>query len=153
MLHHPEYRAKYAENLKRELPRIPLVGGGTGVSPVAGHGQDGCATSAFWAFGKAGKGLADLHINYESVEPYPLKYVETGEAFGVRGLAPALDSPRRASAKKAAASRRDVRVNHGLAYHDPETESQLIWRGSGRETPDRPRRTAKAVAARLAPEL
>ena len=25
MLHHPEYRSKYAENLKRELPRIPLV--------------------------------------------------------------------------------------------------------------------------------
>ena len=25
VLHHPEYRAKYAENLKRELPRIPLA--------------------------------------------------------------------------------------------------------------------------------
>jgi len=27
VLHHPEYREKYAENLKRELPRIPMVGG------------------------------------------------------------------------------------------------------------------------------
>jgi ATP-dependent helicase/nuclease subunit A len=44
VLHHPKYRAKYAENLKRELPRIPLVGGSTGVSPVAEHGQDGRAT-------------------------------------------------------------------------------------------------------------
>ena len=26
MLHHPQYRAKYAENLKREMPRIPLAG-------------------------------------------------------------------------------------------------------------------------------
>jgi predicted helicase len=26
ILHHPAYRARYAENLKRELPRIPLVG-------------------------------------------------------------------------------------------------------------------------------
>ena len=122
MLHHAEYRAKYAENLRRELPRIPLVGGGTGsqprpvgVPPVAGHGQDGRATSAFWAFAKAGKELADVHIGCESVEPYPLKYVETGEAFGVRELAPALDSPKlasaldspnRGSAKKAASSRR-----------------------------------------------
>ena len=26
MLHHPEYRQRYAANLKRELPRIPFVG-------------------------------------------------------------------------------------------------------------------------------
>ena len=24
LLHHPQYRLKYAENLKRELPRLPL---------------------------------------------------------------------------------------------------------------------------------
>jgi predicted helicase len=33
VLHHPEYRAKYAENLKRELPRIPLVGKGGVLTP------------------------------------------------------------------------------------------------------------------------
>ena len=27
VLHHPEYRERYAANLKRELPRIPFVGG------------------------------------------------------------------------------------------------------------------------------
>ena len=106
VLHHPEYRAKYAENLKRELPRIPLVGGGTGVSPVAEHGQDGRATPTFWAFAKAGKDLAKLHVDYESVEPYPLKYIEMGAAFGVRDLAPAFVLPKQASANKAAASRR-----------------------------------------------
>jgi hypothetical protein len=26
VLHHPAYRAKYAENLKRDLPRLPLAG-------------------------------------------------------------------------------------------------------------------------------
>ena len=56
-LHHPEYRAKYAENLKRELPSIPLA-------------------KDFRAFAAAGKELARLHIDYESLEPYPLKYVE-----------------------------------------------------------------------------
>ena len=58
LLHHPEYRAKYAENLKRELPRIPL-------------------TNDFWGFSKAGKELARLHIEYEKVEPWPLKFIET----------------------------------------------------------------------------
>ena len=77
VLHHPEYRSKYAENLKRELPRIPLVGSGTGVPPVSSHGQDSHATSSFWAFANAGKELAQLHVDYEKLEPYPLKYVET----------------------------------------------------------------------------
>ena len=58
VLHHPEYRAKYAENLKRELPRIPLA-------------------KDFRAFAKAGKELARLHIEYESLEPYKLKFIES----------------------------------------------------------------------------
>jgi predicted helicase len=61
VLHHPEYRSKYAENLKRELPRIPLA-------------------TDFRGFAKAGKELADLHVGYEKVEPYPLTYVEEGAA-------------------------------------------------------------------------
>ena len=28
----------------------------------------------FWAFSKAGRALADLHINYETVDPYPVQY-------------------------------------------------------------------------------
>jgi predicted helicase len=30
----------------------------------------------FWAFAKAGKKLAQLHVEYEKVEPYPLKFLE-----------------------------------------------------------------------------
>lgn len=55
LLHHPGYRAKYADNLKRELPRLPFA-------------------PDFRAFCEAGKALADLHLNYETVEPYPLEY-------------------------------------------------------------------------------
>jgi predicted helicase len=87
VLHHPEYRAKYAENLKRELPRIPLA-------------------KEFRTFAKAGKELARLHIEYEKLEPYPLKFVEASASFGVRELAPAFVPPKLASAGKAAASRR-----------------------------------------------
>jgi predicted helicase len=61
VLHHPEYRAKYAENLKRELPRIPLV-------------------KDFRGFSKAGEQLAGLHVDYEKLEPYQLKFMETGSS-------------------------------------------------------------------------
>jgi predicted helicase len=64
VLHHREYRAKYTENLKRELPRIPLA-------------------KDFWGFSKAGKELAGLHIDYEKLEPWPLRYIETSS--GVLG--------------------------------------------------------------------
>jgi predicted helicase len=54
-LHSPEYRETFANDLKKMLPRIPLVD----------------SINDFWAFSKAGRGLADLHINYESIAPYP----------------------------------------------------------------------------------
>lgn len=56
ILHSPDYRERYADNLSKELPRIPRV-------RTAEH---------FWHFSKAGRALADLHLNYETVEKYPL---------------------------------------------------------------------------------
>jgi len=35
LLHHPAYRTRYAENLKRELPRIPFVGRSGGLATAA----------------------------------------------------------------------------------------------------------------------
>ena len=67
--------------------------------------REGVVTG-FWAVAKAGKELADLHIGYDKLERYPLKFVETGEALGVRELAPAFAAPKRASANKAAPGRR-----------------------------------------------
>ncbi len=61
LLHHPAYREKYAANLRRELPRIPLA-------------------PDFWDFAKAGARLAELHVHYEQQPEYPLKY---GEKAGV----------------------------------------------------------------------
>ena len=55
-LHHPEFRVTFAENLQRELPRVPLM-------------------ADFWAFVKAGKRLSELHLGYESVEPWELEWV------------------------------------------------------------------------------
>lgn len=54
LLHSEEYRTRYADNLTKELPRIPCVK----------KAED------FWAFSKAGRELAHWHLNYETVEPY-----------------------------------------------------------------------------------
>jgi predicted helicase len=63
LLHSPDYRERFADNLGKELPRIPRV-----------------KTAAdFWAFSQAGRKLADLHLNYEGVEPYPLKIDSGGK--------------------------------------------------------------------------
>ena len=56
ILHSSDYRERYADNLSKELPRIPAVKKATD----------------FWVFSKAGRALADLHLNYETVAPYPL---------------------------------------------------------------------------------
>ena len=53
VLHDPVYREKYALNLKREFPRIPFY-------------------PDFWQWADWGRTLMDLHIGYESVEPWPL---------------------------------------------------------------------------------
>ena len=54
LLHSEEYRTRYADNLTKELPRIPCVK----------KAED------FWAFSKAGRDLAHWHLNYETIEPF-----------------------------------------------------------------------------------
>ncbi len=53
ILHSPEYKQRFAADLKKMLPRIPLA-------------QD------FRAFCDAGRKLGEWHLNYETVDPYPL---------------------------------------------------------------------------------
>lgn len=54
ILHSPDYRTTFAADLKKSLPRLPLV-----ESP-----------DVFWVFSRAGRSLAELHLGYEHVEPY-----------------------------------------------------------------------------------
>jgi predicted helicase len=60
LLHHPEYRTRYAANLKRELPRIPFA-------------------PDFAAYARIGAELMKLHIGYEKQREYPLERKETGK--------------------------------------------------------------------------
>ena len=50
ILHSTEYRTAFAADLKKMLPRIPLVD----------------EALDFWSFSKAGRNLAELHLNYEN---------------------------------------------------------------------------------------
>lgn len=58
LLHAEDYRSRYASDLKKTLPRTPLV---ADPSP----------------FIEAGHALCDLHLKYETVAPYPLQGLET----------------------------------------------------------------------------
>ena len=41
------------------------------------EGEGRNAASGFWAFANAGKSLAQLHLDYEKLEPWPLQWIET----------------------------------------------------------------------------
>ena len=54
-LHNPQYRETFKNDLKKMLPRFPLVD----------------KPKDFWSFSKAGRALANLHLNYETVPAFP----------------------------------------------------------------------------------
>ncbi|MFZ9739215.1 MAG: DEAD/DEAH box helicase, partial [Prochlorotrichaceae cyanobacterium] len=58
ILHSPEYKTRFAADLKKMLPRIPFA-------------------ADFTAFSTAGRNLAHWHLNYETIEPFPLEEVHT----------------------------------------------------------------------------
>ena len=61
-LHSPTYRTRFASDLKKMLPRLPLPN----------------SVQDFWQFSKAGRKLADLHIHYETA-PRPANVTVIGE--------------------------------------------------------------------------
>ena len=66
ILHSEDYRTRYANNLMKELPRIPRV----------------ATYEQFMAFSKAGRELARLHVYFEDMEPYSgvsIEYTKPGQ--------------------------------------------------------------------------
>ncbi len=61
VLHDPGYREKYVLNLRREFPRLPFY-------------------ADFWQWAVWGEKLMDLHIGYETVEPYPLHRLDISDS-------------------------------------------------------------------------
>ena len=62
VLHVPHYRTRYANNLRIELPRIPLP-------------KD---AAQFWMLAEAGRELGNFHVGYEEVSEYPIKFAKGG---------------------------------------------------------------------------
>ena len=62
ILHAPDYRKRFANDLGKELPRIPFA-------------------PDFWVFAEAGRELAALHLGYETCDEYPLdtKFAGNGD--------------------------------------------------------------------------
>ena len=56
LLHAPSYRERFAVNLTKEIPRVPM-------------------DPEFHAISKAGRALADLHLGYETCDEFPLESV------------------------------------------------------------------------------
>lgn len=70
VLHDPLYREKYAQNLKRDFPRLPFY-------------ED------FWQWVAWGETLLALHIDYENALPYPLVRIDAPDAkASLAGVAP-----------------------------------------------------------------
>src|SRR5262249_7405143 len=70
VLHDPVYREKYAQNLKREFPKIPYY-------------------TDFWHWADWGEQLMALHLGYETIKPWPLERFDmTDETSRKAGLAP-----------------------------------------------------------------
>ena len=60
LLHSPEYRERFKNNLAKQISRIPAVK----------------SFDDFAAFRDAGRALGDLHVSFESVEPYMVTFKE-----------------------------------------------------------------------------
>jgi len=70
VLHDPLYREKYAQNLKREFPRIPFY-------------------PDFWQWAAWGEALTQLHIGYEQLAPFALTLSDTpDDKARAAGLSP-----------------------------------------------------------------
>ena len=66
VLNSAEYRERFGADLKKMLPRIPF-------------------TEDFWAFSNGGRELGDMHVCYESVDPWPVTEIRTEMPFSADG--------------------------------------------------------------------
>ena len=105
LLHHPGYRKKYANNLTRELPHIPMA-------------------PDFRAFSKIGKKLADLHLSWETCKRYDL-----GKPKAEFGKYEKMDYPRTKKNGKSVQDKTKLRIN-GIVIFDniPETNYKVNGR-------------------------
>lgn len=104
LLHSPGYRTTYAADLKRTLPRIPVV-------------------KDLFGFVDAGRALSALHLGYETVDPYPLDGLDTepdGDPFDFYAVSQ-MRFGKPTAEQKAAGERKDT---SSIVYND-----RIVLRG------------------------
>ncbi|GAB3668829.1 DEAD/DEAH box helicase [Nocardioides korecus] len=110
ILHSSDYRERYAADLRKMLPRIPLVNAATDAR----------------MFASAGRALSDLHIAYESVTAYPIEGLDpkaTGDPYDFFAVsAKKMSFGKPAAEQKAGGQRVDRSVIH---YNDRITLSGI----------------------------
>jgi len=104
ILHSPEYREKFAADLRKSLPRIPQVR----------------LADDFWTFSRAGRDLADLHVNYETIAPLP--------SVTVAGASPWEFECARHSAIEAARRNVDVAAPGSFLSTIPTATRLRVWK-------------------------
>lgn len=67
VLHSPIYREKFVNDLKKEIPRIPML-------------------KDFWGYAKSGRELAELHLNYEKAVPFQVEETVKNNATATDNL-------------------------------------------------------------------
>lgn len=92
LLHHPGYRKKYANNLSRELPHIPMA-------------------PDFWAFSKIGRQLADTHLSWETCKRYDL-----GKPKAMFGSYQKIAFAKKQEGKKLVTDRTTLKINDVIVF-------------------------------------
>ena len=122
VLHHPEYRQRYAANLRRELPRIPFVSAsphrvGTGI-PARPAEQSSASTSTLSSRAQQNRSLAN--DSAESRDP-----VSAGSQQGRREEFSQRTLPGAVRGKNASQDPRKMRANTGSfdSVNGPASES------------------------------
>ena len=96
VLHAPDFRKAYPIALSRNLPRVPMA-------------ED------FWVFAKAGKDLADLHLNYETGPEYDLQLHFSGDGEPTEDHFRLSDKPMRFAGKKGSLDRSTLHVTSSIS--------------------------------------
>ena len=105
LLHHLGYQKKYANNLTRELPHIPMA-------------------PDFWVFSKIGRKLADLHLSWETCKRYDL-----GKPKAEFGKYEKMDYPRIKKNGKSVQDKTRLRINGIIIFDNiPETNYKVNGR-------------------------
>lgn len=105
LFHSKNYCEKYQNDLKKVSPRIPLV-------------------KNFWGFCRVGRGLANVHLNYEKIDPFMLREeIKEGAPKKIRELYRVTEAGMKFPKFEKEEDRRTILFNQYVSLHGIPIES------------------------------